>query len=162
MSATPTLTPALTSTVENRFIAITPSVLAANQRHPSLRRRTPGEKGAADAGRFFLMFHWGPSTGDCKRQLRLRANNRILDAAGYFDRPDDGTRYSLADIRNPLPPQTGAAPTEPLPSAPRGRAQDMSADVGSSEAEAARNARLHALCSRPMRFIAAFPLSSGG
>jgi hypothetical protein len=37
----------------------------------------------------------------------------------------------------------------------------MSADVGSSEAEAARNARLHALCSRPMRFIPAFPLSSG-
>jgi len=37
----------------------------------------------------------------------------------------------------------------------------MSADVGSSEAEAARNARLHALCSRPMRLIPAFPLSSG-
>jgi hypothetical protein len=37
----------------------------------------------------------------------------------------------------------------------------MSADVGSSEAEAARNDRLHALCSRPMRLIPAFPLSSG-
>jgi hypothetical protein len=38
---------------------------------------------------------------------------------------------------------------------PRGRAQDTSADVGSFEAEAARNARLHALCSRLMRFMRA-------
>jgi hypothetical protein len=37
----------------------------------------------------------------------------------------------------------------------------MSADVGSSDAEAARNARLHALCSRPMRLIPAFRRSSG-
>jgi hypothetical protein len=44
--------------------------------------------------------------------------------------------------------------------APRGRAHDMTADVGSF-AEAAKNARLHALCSRPMRLIPAFPLSSG-
>jgi hypothetical protein len=44
--------------------------------------------------------------------------------------------------------------------APRGRAHDMSADVGSF-AEAAKNARLHALCRRPMRLIPAFPLSSG-
>jgi hypothetical protein len=31
----------------------------------------------------------------------------------------------------------------------------MSADVGSSDAEAAQNARLHALCSRLMRFMRA-------
>ena len=44
---------------------------------------------------------------------------------------------------------------------PRGRAHAMSADVGSSDGEAARNARLHALCSRPMRLIPAFRRSSG-
>jgi hypothetical protein len=68
--------------------------------------------------------------------------------------------------KGPQPHEAGIEVTLPQPGChvcvtPRGRAQDMSADVGSSDAEAAQNARLHALCSRPMRLIPAFPLSSG-